>query len=314
MKMQFLKLRSLLAISPAETDFSKRGFHVGESLTRSRLERSAAAFVQGYHLALESETNESLARALERIEQEFRGFAYEGTGMGLALLDFFFPWRKRFLTFSREQGNEHIYMLYVGWGWSMGRLPRKHINAHYDPLLCWLAYDGYGFHEGFFSTEKIFVRQQLPHFLPHGYARRAFDQGVGRSLWFVGCGDPTFIITSIKSFPQSRQPDIWSGVGLACAYAGGTSVQTLHTLYAAADELRPHSVQGVAFAVKARQRAGNMVAHTRQACEIFCDQPVERVVEIVDEMLRDLPIHQSVPAFELWRERIRTSLSISVPL
>src|SRR5215472_1243414 len=126
--MPFLEkgfLRRFLAISPEATDFVRCGFHLGASSTREQLEHSASMFVLGYHTALVSSTNSTLMRHLEQIDLEFRGFAYEGAAMGLALLDFFFPGQKRFLAFTQAEGSNHIYMLYVGWGWTMGRLPRK---------------------------------------------------------------------------------------------------------------------------------------------------------------------------------------------
>jgi hypothetical protein len=282
--------------------------------TREQLEHSARSFVFGYNTALGSETNAMLASQLAQVEQQFRGFAYEGAGMALAILDFIFPWQKRFIPLTLEEGNDYIYLLYVGWGWSMGRLPRKQITSTkrtpYDTLLCWLAYDGYGFHEGFFSWKKSYLQQHYPLGLPKGYARRAFDQGLGRGLWFVGCGDIPYIAECIGAFPYFRQPDLWSGVGLASTYAGGVSAETLQYLHRASREFRVQVAQGAAFAIKARQRAHSIVTHTHMASDILCSLPIDDVVGIVDSALNSLPHHQNEPAFELWRQRIQVSLCL----
>ncbi len=307
-------LTAPLKISPKATDFAVRGFHRGAYSTQKLLERCASTFVLGYHTALASSTNTMLAGQLESIDQDFRGFAYEGSGMALAFLDFFFPWKKRFLPFTQEEGSQYIYLLYVGWGWTMGRLPRKQIKStprtQYDPLLGWLAYDGFGFHEGFFSWKQTLLRQRRPSALPKGYASHAFDQGLGRSLWFVACGDIPYIVNLIHSFPPSRQPDLWSGVGLACTYAGGATTESLQQLRETAASFYPHLAQGVAFAVEARQRAGNLSTHTQLACETICKRSSDHVVSVVASSLRDLPSSGDEPAFEIWRQRIQASLCI----
>src|SRR3712207_8380154 len=47
------------------------------------------------------------------------------------------------------------------------------------------------------------------------------DQGLGRSLWFVQGADVRRIPATVNAFPAERRPDLWSGLGLACGYAGG---------------------------------------------------------------------------------------------
>src|SRR6266571_4552884 len=93
-------LKRLLEISPEATNFAVHGFHSGDPSTREQLELSASTFVRGYHTALASSSNAALASQLEQIDQGLKGFAYEGAAMALAMLDFFTPWQKRFLTFT----------------------------------------------------------------------------------------------------------------------------------------------------------------------------------------------------------------------
>jgi hypothetical protein len=308
--------RAFLKIAPEATNFAKRGFHSGIPSTREQLERSAATFVLGYNTALASKTNVMLATQLEEIDHALRGFAYEGAAMGLALLDFFSPWNKRFLPFTHEEGNAHIYMLYVGWGWTMGRLPRKQMKTTkrtpYDPLLSWLAYDGYGFHEGFFSWKKTILQHHHPSALPQGYAHRAFDQGLGRSLWFVGCGDISLIASYINAFPPARQPDLWSGVGLACTYAGGVTAEKIQMLCEVSAPFHSHLAQGAAFALKARQRAGNLTEYTTLASNMICKLSTHDIVQLVDSSLHNLPLDEHKPTFELWRRRIQASLKVTL--
>jgi hypothetical protein len=97
-----------------------------------------------------------------------------------------------------------------------------------------------------------------------------FDQGLGRALWFVVGGSVSEAIRSIGSFPDDRQADLWSGLGLACTYAGGISGNGLQTLLKGSGRYLGHVRQGASFAAKARLRAGNLVPQTEEACQALC--------------------------------------------
>jgi hypothetical protein len=299
--------RRILGISPAETTLARRGFRVHDRIVGERLERIGETFLEGYHAALEEDRPEALGLRLAALESEFRGFAYEGAAMGLALVDQLTPWRReRLRPFLDGPGSYHIYMIHVGIGWVLGRLRLRlgPFLARLDPLLRWLAVDGYGFHEGYFHAPRSIVGQTVPARLT-GYARRAFDQGLGRSLWFVEGADVARIPATIAAFPAARQPDLWSGIGLASAYAGGVDVTSLVVLRGAAGRHRGQLAQGAVFAAKARQRAGNPAAHTADACRTFCALSADRAARLSDDALQDLPADGEVPAYEVWRTRIR---------
>lgn len=298
-------------ISPSETSFARRGFWSGADAVREHLERIGASFLTGYNTALEDRGIEALATVLETVEREFRGFAYEGAAMALALLDQLIPWKRtRLQTFMDGAGSPHIFMVYVGAGWSLARLPlRQEVAiAEPHPLLRWLTIDGYGFHEGYFHWSKYVREQQQPKRLK-GYARRVFDQGMGRSLWFVEGADPSRIASTINKFPALRRADLWSGVGLACTYAGGVGAAAISLLRQCAGDYTEHLSQGAAFAAKTRQRAGNPVAHTETACKILCGLSADEAARITDVELTGLASRGSEPAYEVWRERIRAHFS-----
>src|SRR6185369_7017983 len=95
----------------------------------------------------------SLVTALNAVEPELRGFASEGAAMGLALLDCLTPWKSsRIRRFLEGGGDPHAYMVHVAVGWVWARLTFDFLRGcqRLDALLGWLAYDGWGFHEGFF--------------------------------------------------------------------------------------------------------------------------------------------------------------------
>lgn len=227
--------------------------------------------------------------------------------MALALLDGLLPWGGgRLKSFAAGVGRAHEYMLYVGAGWAFARLGRDPARApqSLDPLLGWLAADGYGFHEGYFKWPAYVARQQRPRRLK-GYALRAFDQGLGRSLWFVRGAEVQKIVETVGTFARERRADLWSGVGLACAYAGGADDVSVEALRAGAGPFAPQLAQGAAFAAKARERAGNTAAHTERACRILCGMTAGAAASLTDAALIHLPPDDAdEPAYELWRRRI----------
>ncbi|WP_293095327.1 DUF1702 family protein [Moorena sp. SIOASIH] len=331
--------QKLFGIDPKETTFVQRGFRPGNVQAQQQLEHIGYTFLQGYHAALADHKPDTLALRLNTIEAEWRGFAFEGAAMGLALLDALTPWQQnRLAKFMAGPGAAHIYMVHVGAGWILARLPWRRpvyltqlncrANAQskiqnakaIDPLLGWLAIDGYGFHEGYFNWPRSVEQKTIPKKLS-GYARRVFDQGLGRSLWFVCGADCSHIPRKISTFDAKRHADLWSGVGLACAYAGGVDPAAIEALKSAAGKYQPHLAQGAAFAAKARQKAGNPTAHTEIACQILCGMGAGAAAEVTDQALENLPPVSSPqiglegkqegaePAYEIWKQRIQSHFS-----
>lgn len=299
--------RRVFGIAPGETTFEARGFRGGDAATRARLENVGAAFSAGYHAALEFDRPEEFAPVLDRVELHFRGFAYEGAAMGLALRDWLTPWaRTRFDAFVSGAGDAHAYMAHVGAGWVLARVPGsvEKFLARFDPLTRWLLIDGYGFHEGFFRWPRYIAAQPVPARL-RGYARRVFDQGLGRCLWFIEGAEVPRIVRTIAAFPAGRIPDLWSGIGLACVYAGEIMDSELSQLRESAGGFAPQLAQGAAFAAKARQRAGNLSSYQDAACAILCGMTAREAAQVTDDALAGLPADGAEPAYETWRRRIQ---------
>ena len=306
--------KRFLGLSTAEASFAKRGFFAREDNARQRLEKIGVTFLNGYQAALEETEFLSLSRRLAAVETDLRGFAFEGAAMGLALLDCFTPWRKdRWHTFTEQFAKPHIYMMHVGLGWALARLRRSvtHYLTRLDPLLGWLVVDGYGFHEGYFAWPRYIERRAIPTRL-NGYEQRVFDQGLGRSIWFVKGADVAAVATAINAFPSARRDDLWSGAGLACAYAGGCSRAAIESLRVVADRHLPALAQGVAFAAKTRHRAANLNNHTENVCRVICGQSAEEVAAITDAALENLREDRGLPAYEEWRRRIQKKLALGV--
>jgi hypothetical protein len=295
-------------LPPEETSYVRRGFRGATDDMRARLEQIGSVFLQGYHAALEAGGPERVEPALVEVEHEVRGFAFEGAAMGFALLDWFTPWRPtRLERFLHGAGDAHAYMVNVAVGWVWARVPFgvERGRRRLDSLLGWLAFDGWGFHEGFFHWPKYIDAQPRRPSGVKGYATRVFDQGLGRSFWFVNGGNPDLLIRTIASFPAERQSDLWSGLGLAATYAGFASPETLEALKEGAGVHRVCLAQGAAFASKARQRAGNLTDYTEVAARALCGIPAVEAARLCDTTLENLAPAGDAPAYEVWRRRIQ---------
>lgn len=307
--------RLLFGIAPHETTCEGRGFLGGSLQARARIEAVGTCFAHGYHAGLEETRLDKIQQRVEQLEAPWRGFAYEGTGMALYLLDRLTPWKRdRFERFLAGPGAPYRYLALVGAGWAMARLPRffdlNQCLAGLEPELRYLAMDGYGFHMGYFQWDKYGVRQESDSRLT-GYALRAFDQGLGRSLWFVRVLDIDAIAETIHTFAEHRHSALWAGVGLAAGYAGGVTPEALERLKNFAGVHRAALAQGVAFAAAAHSDAGLEPAHTQLASRIVAGLPMPELVKCFHQSRPQEHSARASLLYEVWRQRLQGALASS---
>jgi hypothetical protein len=254
----------LFGIPREAANFDQRGFPSGPA--RRRLERVGETFIDGYNFALTRP--EGLDDELAGCAPELRGFLAEGATMGAAVRAAFAPWRDDLGPLLTALKPRFVHLSHVGAGWAMARLPfaRRRIWRRLDAVLAPLALDGWGFHDGYFHPVAALRQRSGRRY----FSAQSFDQGLGRSLWFACCANADQIKAAIASAGGERANDLWAGVGLACAYAGGASQYTLGSLHAAAGPSRSWLGQGAAFALAAHHRAGIMPPHTETSVRRFC--------------------------------------------
>ncbi|MEU8258409.1 DUF1702 family protein [Micromonospora inaquosa] len=306
--------RLMLSPQLADVTFAKRGFP-GEPSPRVRhLEAVPQAVICGFEWGIDARDQWEVERRLDLVSEEMRGFAYEGVTMAFTVLDAMGRGhRTRDLLLG--PGRPHVFLAYIGMGFAMARLPRKLWNKAvpdlagdpYYPTMSWLAVDGYGFDRAYFETPRWVEAQKVPKPYPWegspDYFLRAVDQGVGRALWFICGGRVPDVAAAVGRFAAHRQPDLWSGVGLAATFAGGSDAEGLAALRRAAGEHWAQLALGVVFAVKARTHAGLVPDYTTAACETLAGLTVDKAGALADATAVHSP--GSAPAYELWRQRIR---------
>lgn len=315
--------RRILTPSMSETRLDVRGFHVKNDAARARLERIGATFLTGYGYAAEARTVAETEDRLELVDREVRGFAYEGAAMAYAIRDGLPVGGSRHVAqFLAGRARRHGYMAYIGVGWAMARLPRFRWSRIMvsDPLLRWLVLDGYGFHQAYFATQQYVTDHYREPNLPwpaegpRWYAQHAIDQGIGRALWFIGGTDVERVTGLIDGYPADRQPDLYSGAGLAATYAGGASPVELSLLAERAGDYLPQLRQGVVFAATARYETDLVVPHTEVATKLLCGiSPAEAAQlslvcrpRLGEELAGG---EDDLPAYEVWRRNLAGALT-----
>lgn len=295
----------------SEVKFERRGFWAPDSTRQANLEKVGTIFLEGFAYGMGGQSIPEMESSLEMVEPAFRGFAYEGCSMALGVRDGIAPLGGHWVSDSlASRGAAHIYMAYIGVGWAMARLPRMRWRAiePRDPLLRWLVLDGYGFHQAYFRTSQYLDGQyQAP--IPgwrSEYANRVVDQGIGRALWFANGSDVAHVADAIGKFAPARRADLWSGAGLASVYAGGVDAGELADMVRLAGEYRSHAAQGAVFAAAARLLPDLVTPGTELGVKVHCGMSVQEAAALSDEARLDLPeTDDPVPAYEVWRERIR---------
>jgi hypothetical protein len=107
----------------------------------------------------------------------------------------------------------------------------------------------------------------------------------------------------VSLFPEARRRDLWSGAGLACAYAGGAPEGAVRALWDSATGYRAALAQGACFAAGARHRAGNSAFHTDAVCRELCGLDAAAAAELTEQALEGLAPARG--SYEEWRLRIQ---------
>ena len=186
-----------------------------------RVSDARAYFMCGFSKALKVPL-ETLPKLLQVTPFQGRGFAMEGMAMALTLMDELSPApHSRLCVLLDGRSAEEQTLAAIGVGWASARLG-KTIDWSPDglqPRYRSAVADGYGFHQGFFHSNR-FADKGFPERI--GQLGYYYDIGLGRALWFVHTGCIESILNTIDRFLTERRERLWRGVGTACAFTGNT--------------------------------------------------------------------------------------------
>jgi hypothetical protein len=241
---------------------------------------------------------------LDNVDQEFRAVAYEGIAMGLAVKDFADRSLKRWRNFVRSSDACYAPHVHVGLGWAAAkqRLSSLMFLDILEPLMLARVFDGLGYYEGTFRAQQALTKKIYPDCVQaENFA--AFDQGLGRSLWYSAQGNVEKIKDAVKSFEESRQAHLWRGVGVAAVFVGKYSENQLYELLEAASINKIQLGIGAAIVANARISTGTLSEDVEQACRMWCNVSADKAMKIIGNVGSQMKSHQA------WLDGMETELS-----
>lgn len=193
------------------------------------------------------------------IEQEFVSVVFEATAAKYAKKDLesgllHVP---HWMPFKEQNAVNHGSQIHVGLGWAMAEcsLLTCSVLSTFPSEFLWRVWDGFGYYSGLFKRREA-VRQQV---FPSGFDPEwtaAFDQGLGRSFWYIAQGDPSRVELMIHLFPEDRRRDLWRGAGLAMTYIGGVEKNLLTETLQRAGSYQSSVRCGALLALEGKEKAG----------------------------------------------------------
>lgn len=256
----------------------------GQDLVVQRMEKIRLVFQHALHIAEERDVL-TIIKRLEETDNEFRVVAYEGAAMGLALKDLHEGTLSKWSSLVRNSNPNFVSHVHVGLGWAIAK--KKPASLLFleslDPFMVFRVLDGYGYCDGTFRQVPTIQNKERPGHVETKYLQ-AYDQGVGRSLWYMSKGDPQKVVSMIESFPELRQPALWRGVGIACSFVGGNTESALSALLDFSAKNREHLAVGVAIASRARMQTNTLNEDVELSCRILCNLSADEVIQLTGDM------------------------------
>lgn len=207
----------------------------------------------------------------QSIPKEFISVAFEGFSMGIAVKSII---EKQSLTdwrlFFENHGLKHASQVYVGLGWALCQLnqPLEKILKTIDAKWKLRVLDGYGYCSALLKRRSTIRNQEIPENLPR-QLQAGFNQGVGRSLWYIVKGDIERLKHIIELFENDRHSDLWRGIGIAVTFVGGIgSLEMIQLQTAAKNDLNQFKL-GILMAQSSRNKSESMSESAQIIADFF---------------------------------------------
>ena len=215
---------------------------IGDGPARADVLAAARCFVDA---AIRVAAGEHASHVLDEASRQHEGFAMEGVALGAALAPAPTSVLRELAAHTRLAAFAAVGL---GWACEVMRVPSR----AYDDLVSdrGLVRDGLGCARGLLRPRLTLFDAGEPTIEPAD--RDDFDRGVGRSLWFIAGGDPTFIAAAIDRFVVVRRAAVWRGVGFAATYVGGLAPPVELELRTLAREWRSAFEDGQVMAQRLR--------------------------------------------------------------
>jgi enediyne biosynthesis protein E3 len=238
----------------------------------SKMENIKTVFQDAKDFFMESKNTTDCIHYLEKTNLEFRSVAYEGASMALALKalsenDYSLKDWNSFLSNSKNQaGNIHI-----GLGWAIAESKPNDLSFlnSIHPMMLFRVWDGCGYYDGIFRQRQT-IKNQIRQEYNIKADGNAYDEGIGRSIWYHCKGNVPRVVEMIHSFSSDRFADLWRGIGIASVYVGGNREQDLEQLFLSSEKYSLQLAIGAAMVAKARLQTKTITTDVELACKSWC--------------------------------------------
>ncbi len=275
-----------------------------------RIEKIKTIFQTATDISTAEKNLDTLIDHLETTDSEFRSIAYEGASMAIAQLDIeknntLSVWH----TFN-ERAGAHAAQTHAGLGWAIAQQNRSALPflETLSPLLRFRVLDGYGYYEGIFRQRQSIKNQRSPEAFDSKMLQ-AYDQGIGRSLWYTSKGNVEKLEAMIAVFPPDRHAALWLGIGVACAYVGGCDENLLRSLLFASQKHKVQLATGAALAAKARVQANAINNDIELACRTWCNISAQEAMLLTIEAEPSSSLNSN-DSYALWLSQIEQKLTV----
>jgi len=161
------------------------------------------------------------------------------------------------LRFKEKFALQHGSQIHVGLGWAMAECSvlSCSVLSGLSSEFQWRVWDGFGYYSGLFNRRETVRLQNYPPDLNPEWSS-AFDQGLGRSFWYIAQANSERVASMIHLFSEERQTNIWRGVGLAMSYIGGLKNSLVNEVLQKAETDRSAVRCGALLALEGKEKAG----------------------------------------------------------
>jgi hypothetical protein len=247
----------------------------------SRMEIIRNGFQHGKAAASETKDPDQLMKILAEDHSEFRSVVYEGASMELALQGFADGSMQRWKLFL-ENTKEHSAQIFIGLGWAIAqeKITELSFTNDLDQNMMFRSWDGSGYFDAVFRQRQTIKNQNRLEYIPEKNYHE-YDQGMGRSLWYIVKGEALKLPEMIALFDESRHPDLWRGIGIACSYVGGFDETILKSLSSLAGKHHKQLGVGAAMVAKSRILANCFTDDIETACNYWCGKKAIEAMNVL---------------------------------
>ena len=268
------------------------------------------SFHSGKDLALENHDSDSLIKELIEVKSNFPSVVFEGAASGIANKIFSEGQDLQlWLDFANKIDKAHQAQAFVGLGWTLAEnaiLPNS-IFEKIQPIRYGRILDGYGYYHGLLRR-RIFVKgAKQPEHISE-LELQAFDQGIGRGIWYTSKGDLNLLEQMLSAFDEKRIPALWRGIGVASFYVGGLDERLSKTLLELSEEYKASFLTGAALAAMGKSLNENISSADKITFEAI-EMNTEKLAELALEAEKKFASSCSKDAYFEWLDELETNFN-----